>query len=48
MTREHTSNLPEVPEEIIQHFDQWQAEGVDASNCPVRDVLDRSVTSGRC
>ncbi len=41
MTREHTSNLPKVPEEIIQHFDQWQAEGVDASNCPVRDVLDR-------
>ena len=41
MTREHTSNLPEVPEEIIRHFDQWQAEGVDASNCPVRDVLDR-------
>ncbi|WP_127601097.1 MULTISPECIES: winged helix-turn-helix transcriptional regulator [Nitratireductor] len=41
MTREHVSNLPEVPEEIIQHFDQWQAEGVDASNCPVRDVLDR-------
>lgn len=41
MTREHTSNLPEVPEEIIQHFDQWQAEGIDASNCPVRDVLDR-------
>lgn len=41
MTREHTSNLTAVPEEIIRHFDQWQAEGVDASNCPVRDVLDR-------
>ena len=41
MTREHTSNLQGVPEEIIRHFDQWQAEGVDASNCPVRDVLDR-------
>ena len=41
MTREHEGNLPGVPEEIIRHFDQWQAEGVDATNCPVRDVLDR-------
>ncbi len=41
MTREHEGNLPGVPEEIVRHFDQWQAEGVDASNCPVRDVLDR-------
>ena len=41
MTREHEGNLPGVPEGIIRHFDNWQAEGVDASTCPVRDVLDR-------
>lgn len=41
MTGEQESNPQEVPEEIIRHFDQWQAAGVDASNCPVRDVLDR-------
>ena len=42
MTREHESNLPGLPEGIIRHFEAWQAEGVDASNCPVRDVLDRT------
>ena len=42
MTREHESNLPDVPEGIIRHFEAWQTEGVDASNCPVRDVLDRT------
>jgi len=30
-----------VPEEIIRHFDAWQEDGIDATNCPVRDVLDR-------
>ena len=41
MTRKHTGNPLDVPEEIIRHFDAWQTEGIDASNCPVRDVLDR-------
>jgi DNA-binding HxlR family transcriptional regulator len=31
----------DLPEDIVRHFDAWQVEGVDASNCPVRDVLDR-------
>jgi len=41
MTREHTGNLGDVPDEIIRHLDAWQEAGIDASNCPVRDVLDR-------
>lgn len=41
MTREHAGNRADVPDEIIRHFDAWQEEGVDASSCPVRDVLDR-------
>ena len=42
MTREPAGNPQNVPEEIIRHFDAWQEEGIDdASNCPVRDVLDR-------
>jgi len=41
MTREREGNLMAVPEEIIRHFDAWQEDGIDATNCPVRDVLDR-------
>lgn len=42
MPREHAGNLPDVPEGISRHFEAWQTEGIDASNCPVRDVLDRT------
>jgi len=41
MSREHAGNPLTVPEAIIRHFDAMQAEGIDASSCPVRDVLDR-------
>jgi len=41
MTREHNGNPSGVPEEIMRHFDAWRDEGIVASNCPVRDVLDR-------
>lgn len=41
MTRKHTSNLFQAPDQILRHIDAWDEEGIDASTCPVRDVLDR-------
>lgn len=41
MTKAREGNLPAATEELSQRFDAWQETGFDATNCPVRDVLDR-------